>query len=127
MESQFNNFLKNFVSINKYLIQNVKYNILINSSQEPYIVTDFLEKINIIVRNECQLIDDNFELFVYNVFDNNNRVYKSELNRVIERISFEIMYFITHNDFNIDTCEITNNAYLNDTLNKIQLFFYLNK
>ena len=65
MESQFNNFLKNFVSINKYLIQNVKYNILINSSQEPYIVTDFLEKINIIVRNECQLIDDNFELFVF--------------------------------------------------------------
>jgi hypothetical protein len=128
METRFNNFLSNFIKINHYLIKNVQYNILISSCQEPYIVTEFLEKINIYMRNECELIDEKYEPFAYNVFDNNNKVYKNDLDKVIEKISFELMYLITHKDFNLDNCEIkNNNEYLNDTLIKLQTFFYKNK
>jgi len=129
METRFNNFLSEFIKSNNYLIKNVQYNILISNGQEPYIVTEFLEKINERVYYACELYDDNLEPFVYNVFDEGYcKVYKNELTKVIKKISFELMYFITHNDFNLDNCEIiNNNKYLKDTLIKLQTFFYLNK
>ena len=129
METRFNNFLSEFIKSNNYLIKNVQYNILISNGQEPYIVTEFLEKINTTIDYACVLIDDNLEPFVYNVFDEGYcKVYKNELTKVIKKISFELMYFITHNDFHLDNCEIiNNNKYLKDTLIKLQTFFYLNK
>jgi len=129
METRFNNFLSDFIKSNQNLIKNVQYSILISNGQEPYIVTELLEKINERVYYACELYDDNLEPFVYNVFDKEYcRVYKNELNNVIKKISFELMYFITHNDFNLDNCEIiNNNKYLKDTLIKLQTFFYLNK
>jgi len=129
MELLFNNFLTDFTKNNTYIIKNVKYNILISRGQEPFIVTEFLEKINNIIYNQCVLLDDNLKQFVYNIFDKDYcKVYDNYLNDIIKKISFEFMYFLTHDDFNTDTCEIiNNNKYLNDTLIKLQLFFYLNK
>lgn len=129
MEDHFNNFLIEFIKNNNYLIKNVQYTILVNSGQEPYVVTGFLDKINTSLHNACELLDSNLKPFVYNVFDKDYvKVYDNELNYVIKKISFEFMYFVTHNDFNLDTCEIiNNNKYLNDALNNLQKFFYLNK
>jgi hypothetical protein len=129
MESYFNNFLTKFIKSNNYIIKNVQYTILVNRGQEPYIATEFLEKINERVYYACESFDDNLEPFVYNVFDDDYcKVYKNDLNSIIKKISFEIMYLITHTDFDLDTCEIiNNNKCLHTTLIQLQKFFYLNR
>lgn len=122
-------FIKQFIKSNKNLIQSVQYNILVNNGEEPYLASTLLEKINVDIISNFELQDNNYELFVYNVFDSDfKKAYNDDKDQVIKKISFELMYFITHKDFNLETCEITNNnTYLDDTLILIELFFKLNK
>jgi hypothetical protein len=122
-------FIKQFIKSNKNLIQSVQYNILVNNGEEPYLASTLLEKINVDIISNFELQDNNYELFVYNVFDSDfKKAYNDDKDQVIKKISFELMYFITHKDFNLETCEITNNnTYLDDTLIPIELFFKLNK
>jgi hypothetical protein len=122
-------FIKQFIKSNKNLIQSVQYNILVNNGEDPYLASTLLEKINVDIISNFELQDNNYELFVYNVFDSDfKKAYNDDKDQVIKKISFELMYFITHKDFNLETCEITNNnTYLDDTLIPIELFFKLNK
>lgn len=122
-------FIKQFIKSNKNLIQSVQYNILVNNGEEPYLASTLLEKINVDIISNFELQDNNYELFVYNVFDSDfKKAYNDDKDQVIKKISFELMYFITHKDFNLETCEITNNnTYLDDTLIPIELFCKLNK
>ena len=122
-------FIKQFIKSNKNLIQSVQYNILVNNGEEPYLASTLLEKINVDIISNFELQDNNYELFVYNVFDSDfKKAYNDDKDQVIKKISFELMYFITHKDFNLETCEITNNnTYLDDTLIQIELFCKLNK
>jgi hypothetical protein len=126
MEDQ---FIKEFIKSNSYIIKNVQYNILVNSGEEPYLVSTLLEKINVYIIEHFELLDSNFKIFIYNVFDTDfKKVYNDDKEKVIKKISFELMYLITHSDFNLETCEIiNNNTYLNDVLKQLQLFFKLNK
>jgi hypothetical protein len=122
-------FIKEFIKANSYTIKNVQYNILVNSGKEPYLVSTLLEKIYVYIIENFELLDSNFKLFVYNVFDTDfKKVYNDDKEKVTKKISFELMYLIMHSDFNLETCEIiNNNTYLNDVLKQLQLFFKLNK
>ena len=137
MENRGIQFLKKFTRSNYGIIKAAQFNILHNINDDPYIVTQILEKLSNTIYEWCVLMDNNFEPFVYDLFDNNNnnklhnigtKIYSTNIDAVIKKVSFEIMYLITHGDFNIDTCTIINdNTYLDTNLNTLQLFFELNK
>lgn len=136
MENRCIQFLKKFTRSNYGIIKAAQFNILHNINDDPYIVTQILEKLSNSIYEWCVLMDNNFEPFVYDVFDNNDnklyntctQIYSTNVDAVIKKVSFEIMYLITHGDFNIDTCTIINdNTYLDTNLNTLQLFFELNK
>ena len=79
-------FIKEFIKSNSYIIKNVQYNILVNSGEEPYLVSTLLEKINVYIIENFELLDSNFKIFVYNVFDTDfKKVYNDDKEKVIKK------------------------------------------